>query len=135
MSDIIKLDKSASDDFKKKMKQIREGLNESGKQLGALESSVKQLHYADMGATVSRTRSEIDKTAEKLNEFEHAYDEYVYEVEQFDRKSARLLENIPEITEWTAHSGWTADPNAVQEALMEKLVRDGVVNDMNAARE
>ena len=135
MSEIIKLDKPADDEFKNKMKQLQDGLDETDRQLSAAESSARGLNYANIDSDISHTRMKTEAIIEKLKKFKYAYDGYAYEVEQFDSKAARLLRNIPEINEWIQHSGWTADPGAVMTGLMEKLVQDGVVEDMHAAWE
>ena len=134
MASIVKLNRSASDDFKRKLQETQRGMDDTNKELHGAEVAARGLRYASLAPDISRVRAKSEDTVKKLREFERAYDIYVDEIEQFDRESARLLRNMPEITQWAQHSGWTADPAIVALNLMEKLVRDGLVKDMAAAR-
>jgi RHS repeat-associated protein len=113
---------------------MQRGMADTDRDLRQAENAAGGLNYASLSPDIKQARAKMDDTTKKLKEFEQAYDAYVSELEQFDHKSAQLLHNMPEIKAWVEHSGWTADPAIVTLNLMEKLVQDGVVKNMAAAR-
>ena len=80
MTDIIKLDKSAGDDFKRQLKQMQAGMTETDEQLRGAENSARGLQSSSLSSGISQTRGKMADNAKRLREFERAYDEYVYEI-------------------------------------------------------
>lgn len=123
MKSEIKLNSSAEDSLRKKLRQTHNHISDTCEHLRLLELSSKNLKYANIGG-ISQTRSRFETTAQKLNNFEAAYNNYTYEIERFDLVSSRFMQNVSMHETTVSDADWAADMSVIAQNLLDRLEWD-----------
>ena len=126
MSRKIKLDSTAAEQCKRELREAMDMFYEEHiPQLENTKSTVNDLSYASISG-IGNACIAANQALQKLDNFEKALSKYLQTIEKFDTDAATLIRNIPEIAEWTEHSGWNANPAVLEKSILKKLVDGGM---------
>jgi hypothetical protein len=109
MADEICLSRQAGAAFKDKLKQVRSSFEDDDRSFVKMGSISGSLKYANMSSSIQQARSGTAETIKRLEVFQREYEIYELTIEEWDRESARLLSNIPEINPEDIEDTWPVE--------------------------
>ena len=120
MTESIWLNRQAGEAFKKRLKKLRVYYEEDEQSLAKAERLAAGLSYASISSPIRDARRSTADTIARLEAVQREYEEYERALEEWDRESAGLLGNIPQIKREDIKDRW---PLELVEALSNLQIR------------